>query len=341
MRRILVGAAALAVTVAFVPAASAAMVQQAIIKASPTSGAGDPKGKGYVLLDSYLSTRDPESTRGAYKTNPVGKVFMTFPAGGTVNKTSGPVCNQSEYSTPSALRTSCATSLIGTGWALLNNGATTPQSQLTGAATYCNTAEKSTYMATYEGVTSAGPSCLPQGDIWVQVSAYQGGIEKAQWWCYGDAGSPHAGAACNNKQSGGDAKNKLYNTFNDVTNTKKLNGCNLIFANDNAVAPLAFGGVANQCKNRLTVIIPAMNGTGAGLGELTGGIVLTDFALKITRANYLKAGACTSSKNWAVKTTVIYSRLKGEWDVDHPNVADPRDPSPAQTTVTSSQKCRV
>ncbi|MCX6393492.1 MAG: hypothetical protein NTY57_01365, partial [Solirubrobacterales bacterium] len=95
--------------------------------------------------------------------------------------------------------------------------------------------------------------------------------------------------------------------------------------------PLAFGGVSNQCKNRLTVIIPALNGTGAGLGELTGGIVLTDFALKITRPNYLKAGACPSNKNWTVSTQVVFSRLKGE----------STDPSPAQATVSSSQKCRV
>ncbi|CAB4874577.1 MAG: hypothetical protein F2799_04690 [Actinobacteria bacterium] len=330
MRRILVGTAVLAVTVAFVPAASAALVQQAIVKASPATGTGDPKGKSYVKIDSYLSTRDPASTRGAYKTNPVGKVFMTFPAGGTVNKTSGPVCNQSEYTTPAALKTLCASSLIGTGWALLNHGSSEASAQLTGAASYCLTAEKSTYMATYEGVASAGPSCLPQGDIWVQLSAYQGGIQKAQWWCYGDAGAPKPGAACNNKQSGGDATGKLYNKFNDTTNASKFNGCNIIFANDNAVAPLAFGGVANQCKNRLTVIIPALNGTGAGLGELTGGIVLTDFALKITRANYLKAGACPSKKTWTVSTQVVFSKLKGESGV-----------APPAQTVTSSQRCRV
>ena len=318
-------------SLALVGSASGALVQQSQIKLQPLTGSLAPKGKGYVKLDSYLSTRDAASARGAYKTNPVGKVFMDFPAGSTINKTSGPVCNQSEYSTPAALKTLCASSLIGTGWALLNHGATTPEAQLTGAASYCLTDEKSTYMATYEGVTSAGPSCLPQGDIWVQVSAYQGGIQKSQWWCYGDAGSPKPGAACNNKQSGGDATGKLYNKFNDTTNASKFNGCNIIFANDNAVAPLAFGGVTNQCKNRLTVIIPALNGTGAGLGELTGGIVLTDFALKITRANYLKAGACPSNKKWAIKTTVIYSKLKGELT----------NPSPAQNIVTYNNTCKA
>jgi len=318
-------------SLALVGSASGALVQQSQIKLTPPTGSLAPKGKAYVTLDSYLSTRDSASTRGAYKTNPVGKVFMDFPVGSTINKASGPVCNQSEYAAPSALKTLCASSLIGTGWALLNHGSSDASAQLTGAASYCLTAEKSTYMATYEGVTAAGPSCLPQGDIWVQVSAYQGGIQKAQWWCYGDAGSPKPGAACNNKQSGGDATGKTYNKFNDITNAGGSNGCNIIFANDNAVAPLAFGGVANQCKNRLTVIIPALNGTGAGLGELTGGIVLTDFALKITRANYLKAGACPSSKKWAVKTTVIYSQLKGESTA----------PSPGQNIVTYNNTCKA
>jgi len=336
MRRILIGATALAVSVGFVPAASAALSQQAIVKASPTSGTGDPKGKGYVKLDSYLSTRDAGSTRGAYKTNPVGKVFMTFPAGGTVNKAAGPVCAQSEYTAPSLLKTLCATSVIGTGWAILNNGSTSAQLQLTGTASYCATAEKSTYMATYEGVTSSGPSCLPQGDIWVKVTAYQGAVLKAQWWCYGDAGAPKAGAACNNKQSGGDATGKVLatgptkGTFNDLTNAKKANGCNIIFANDNGVAPLSFGGVANQCKNRLTVIIPALNGCSACLGELPGGIVLTDFALKITKTNYLKAGKCPSNKTWTVSTQVVFSMLKGESGT-----------APPAQTVSSSQKCRV
>ena len=254
MRKVIITTALAALgSLALVGSASGALVQQSQIKLQPLTGTGAAKGKGYVKLDAYLSTRDTDSARGAYKTNPVGKVFMDFPAGSTINKTAGPVCNKSEYEAPSALKVSCATSVIGTGWALLNNGSTAAQLQLTGAANYCLTAEKSTYMATYEGVTAAGPSCLPQGDIWVKVSAYQGGVQKAQWWCYGDAGAPKSGAACNNKQSGADANKALLATgpangsFNDLTNKKKMNGCNIIFANDNAVAPLAFGGVANQC----------------------------------------------------------------------------------------------
>ena len=338
MRKTILAMSAVSIGVlAMSGSASASLDQKAQVKLQPTTGAGAAKGKGYVKLDAYLSTRDTDSARGAFKTNPVGKVFMDFPAGSTINKAAATTCNQSEYMAPSLLKTACASSVIGSGWALLNNGSTAAQLQLTGAASYCLTAEKLTYMATYEGVTGAGPSCLPQGDIWVKVSAYQGGVQKAQWWCYGDAGAPKVGAACNNKQSGADATGKLLatgpanGTFNDLTNKKKMNGCNIIFANDNAVTPLSFGGVANQCKNRLTVIIPALNATGSGLGELPGGIVLTDFALNISKASYLKAGACPSSKKWAVKTTVVYSKLKGE-------VAAP---SPSQNIVNYSNTCRA
>ena len=338
MRKTILAMSAVSIGVlAMSGSASASLDQKAQVKLQPTTGAGAAKGKGYVKLDAYLSTRDTDSARGAFKTNPVGKVFMDFPAGSTINKAAATTCNQSEYMAPSLLKTACASSVIGSGWALLNNGSTAAQLQLTGAASYCLTAEKSTYMATYEGVTSSGPSCLPQGDIWVKVTAYQGAVLKAQWWCYGDAGAPKPGAPCNNKQSGGDATGKalasgpVSGTFNDLTNAKQANGCNIIFANDNGVAPLSFGGVANQCKNRLTVIIPALNGCATCLGELVGGIVLTDFALNITKTNYLKAGACPSSKKWPVKTTVVYSKLKGE-------VADP---SPAQNVVNYSNTCKA
>jgi len=312
--------------------ASASLTQKVNIKLLPTTGSAAPKGSTNVLLDAYLSTRDSASTRGAFKTNPTGKFFIDFPTGSVVNKAAVPTCNQSEYAVPSILEVACASSRIGTGWALLNTGNTDAKAQLTGAATYCTeptaTFAGSAFAKTYENSTDAGPSCLPQGDVWVKITAYQGAILKSQWWCYGDAGSPKPGAACNNKQVGGDAKTKAY-AFNDVTNAKKLNGCNLIFANDNSIAPLAFGGTVNQCKNRLTVILPAMNGTGAGLGELTGGLVLTDFALKISNTKFLKAGKCTSKK-FTVSSQIVYSKLKGETAA----------PSPESNTVKYVTTCK-
>jgi hypothetical protein len=168
----------------------------------------------------------------------------------------------------------------------------------------------------------------------VKITAYQGGVLKAQWWCYGDAGAPRPGAACNNKATGGDAKGTLLatgpanGTFNDLTNKKGTNGCNIIFANDNSLAPLAFGGTDTGCKNRLTVIIPALNGDGSGLGELTGGLVLSDFFLRITAPNYMKAPACPTSKTWSTSTQVVFSNLKGETGAP-----------PAPQTVVSTDSC--
>jgi len=70
-----------------------------------------------------------------------------------------------------------------------------------------------------------------------------------------------------------------------------LNGCNIIFANDNSAAKLAFGGSTNGCANTLSVVVPSLGGSGAGLGELTAGFVLSDFYLATNHPAYLKAGA--------------------------------------------------
>ena len=337
MRKVIITTALAALgSLALASGASAALVQQADIKLLPTSGTGLPKVNSYVKLKSYLSTRDAASTRGTKKANPVGKVFMDFPTGSTINKAAKKTCNLSEYSTPSVLAASCSASILGTGWALLNTGSATAHEQLTGAAPACADGDATQYSRTWAANPSAGPDCTPVGDLYVKITAYQGGVLKAQWWCYGDAGAPKAGAACNNKATGGDAKNTLLasgpvnGSFNDLTNKKALNGCNIIFANDNSAAPLAFGGTATSCKNRLTVIIPSLNGEGAGLGELTGGFVLSDFALDITATNYLKAGskACVSHK-MTVKTQTVYSKLKGETAA----------PSPASNTVTYNNAC--
>ncbi len=337
MRKVIITTALAAIgSLALAGGASAALVQRSDIKLKPVTGTGLPKNSSYVKLDSYLTTRDAASTRGTKKANPVGKVFMDFPAGSTINKAAKPTCNLSEYSTPSQLATTCSGSVLGTGWALLNSGTATAHDQLTGAAPACADSDATQYSREWASNPSAGPDCTPVGDYYVKITAYQGGVLKAQWWCYGDAGAPKAGAACNNKATGGDAKNTLLATgptngsFNDLTNKKALNGCNIIFANDNSLAPLAFGGTATSCKNRLTVIIPALNGDGSGLGELTGGLVLSDFALSITAPNYLKAGskACVSHK-MTVKTQTVYSKLKGETAA----------PSPASNTVTYNNAC--
>ena len=335
MRKVIITTALAAIgSLALAGGASAALVQNSQIKLLPTSGTGKPKNNSYVKLQSYLSTRDAASTRGAKKANPVGKVFMDFPAGSTINKSAKTTCNLSEYSTVEGLASGCASSVLGTGWALLNTGGTTAHDQLLGAPTDCPSSDATQYSRTWSANPAGKPNCLPLGHLWVAITAYQGGVLKSQWWCYGDAGAPKPGAACTNKATGGDAKNTLLatgpanGTFNDLTNKKGMNGCNIIFANDNSAAPLAFGGTDTGCKNRLTVIIPALNGAGSGLGELTGGFVLSDFYLNITAPNYMKAPACPASKTWSVKTQIVFSKLKGETGA-----------VPPSQTITSTETC--
>ena len=336
MRKTVITGLVMLGTLASASGATAAIQQVVTGNTYPPTGSSTTTAAkaGYVRFQAYLATRDPLSKRGTKKANPVGKVFMDFPAGGTVNKTATPTCNMSEYTTPSVLATRCSTSVLGTGWALLNTGSATAHDQLTGASPACTGGDSSQYSRLWDAAPDSGPDCTPVGDLWVKITAYQGGVLKAQWWCYGDAGAPKPGAKCNNKATGGDAKGTLLatgptnGTFNDLTDKKGMNGCNIIFANDNSAAPLAFGGTDTGCKNRLTVIIPALNGAGSGLGELTGGFVLSDFYLNITAPNYMKAPACPASKTWSVKTQIVFSKLKGETGA-----------VPPSQTITSTETC--
>lgn len=273
-----------AVTLLIAPSASASIQQQADVKVKATSGTMAPKGVNYVKIQSYLSTRDPASTRTAMKANPVGNVLMTFPAGSTINQKATVGCKVNVYSPVLAIKTSCASSVIGDGWALMNNLGLAPLPQLTEAPVPCAADDATQYTRTYQ---TAAPTCTPRGFIWVHVRAYQGG--------------------------------KVNNVFKSNV---------IIFANENAVAPLAFPGVITG--NKLSVTLPALNGNTSEAGELPFGVVLSDFALNINKTNYLKAGACPRTKKWNVSTKVTYSKLVGE------------DPStrPAPITVNSVSSCR-
>lgn len=299
MHRLLKVSTGMALTVGMLVAAApagATITQLADVAVKPTSGTMAAKGKNYVKLNSYLATRDAASNRGTMKANPVGKVVMTFPTGSTINLNATPGCNKSEYSTPEALAAFCSASVVGTGWALLNTGTAAAHEQLTGAPVDCSPSDADQYSRVYRnGVLG----CVPFGHIWVKITAYQGGI----------------------------LKNQLFNhvpgvTFNKFTKTA------LIFANENGAAPLAFAG--NIKNNVLTVHIPGLNGDGGGAGELTGGIVLSDFKLDITKPNYLKAGACPANKKWTVNTKFTYSKLKGEL----------AGPNPATSSINSTSTCR-
>jgi len=346
LRKLIITAAITAVgSLALVGNAAAANVQQAQIKLLPVSGAKPANGKN-VLIDAYLSTRDASSTRAAKTASPVGKVFMDFPAGSTVLKTAVPTCNLSEYASPTLLASSCASSKVGSGWAILRPIVSAiAQLQLTGAAPACAdpAADPTQYSRTWAVNPGAGPDCTPFGTLYVKTALYQGGVFKSQWWCYGDATAKYnTTAACDNKATGGDAKGTVMatgkgrgmvagsGTFNDTANKKGLNGCNVIFANDNSVAPLSFGGTVTSCKNRLTVLIPALNGEGSGLGELPGGFILSDFYLHVTNSKYLLAGkkACVNKK-MSVNSNIVYSQIKGE----------SAGPSPATVTVKTDNAC--
>ncbi|CAB4874571.1 MAG: hypothetical protein F2799_04685 [Actinobacteria bacterium] len=291
------------VAVLVVPAASSAAIsQQAIVKVKSTAGALAPKGKNYVKVDAYLSTRDPASGRPQLKANPVSKAVLAFPPGSTINPKATPGCHLSQYSPVSTLKAKCAKALVGMGWAFVNTGwdgasARTQLADISGgpnsparcadpvAPVGATVNQDPQYSATYE---AAGvPGCVPVGHIWSRVYAYQGAIINGKYLSNG-----------------------------------------IIFANDNSVAAIAFGGTTKT--NTLTVPLPALNGTGAGLGELPFGWVLSDFKLNITKTNYLKAGACTSSKKWTVKSTVSFSNFKPDGAL----------PGPASQVKSTVSPCR-
>ena len=356
-----------------------AFTQHSSVKLFPLSGTLAPQGKKNVNLDSYLATRDPDSTRPMKKANPVGSVNMKFPAGSAVNKSavgSGNVCQQSEYATPALLASACANAVIGTGWALLNDGNALPSvhEQVDGAPPACSGDKLvGQYTRTWEADPAAGPDCVPVGDVFVKVTAYQGGVLKSGYWCYGmdsvavgfnpknPNGTPKdcyfkapngkkynfSGGYCKTATSNGvsyslDVINKPGPAFGCKSKSDikwqagaydaSANGCNIIFANDNSAAKLSFGGSTNGCGNVLSVVIPSLNGTGAGLGELTGGFVLTDFYLKTNNATYLKAGTCPSNKTFKVTTDFTYSVLKGESGLPASN--------PATKSVDYTGTCR-
>lgn len=294
MRKLATFTLAVAALAAVPAAASAALQQQAIVKLSPTAGALAPKGKNYVKLAAYLSTRDASSTRPQLKANPVGKVVMAFPAGSAINPKATPGCRMNQYSQVALLKTKCASSLIGIGWALVNTGwdGATARAQLTdvpggpNSPGPCAADDATQYTRTFE--VAGNPDCVPVGHIWNRVYAYQGAI---------------------------------------ISGKYNLNG--IIFASDNAVAGIAFGGTTRA--NTLTVPLPAINGIGSGAGELPFGWVLSDFKLDITKPNYLKAGSCTSSHKWTVKSTISFSNFK----------ADPVGPPPASQVISTVVPCRV
>lgn len=284
-RTITAGAAlAACIWVAAAVPAGATISQTANVKILPFSGTLPAVGKSYVKIDAYLATRDPASKRTDKKANPVGTVKMTFPAGSTVNAAATPGCKLKGNASPALIRTTCATSQVGEGWALLNNLGTSPLSQLAEAPKACLASDTTQYTRIY---ATGAPTCTPRGFVWVHVRAYQG---------TGDG-------------------------------TRVLNHTAIIFANDNRIAPLSFAG--SVALNVLAVQLPALGGTGSQPGELPLGAVLSDFKLVISKANYLKLGACPSTKRVNVSTYVKFSKFVRETTL-----------APPPVTVNYSSPCR-
>ena len=255
--------------------ASAAITQQARVSLAALSGTLKPKGRTNIKVDAYLSTRDAASTRNQLEANPVGAITINFPPATVLNAKATPGCHMNQYSAVSALKAACASSQIGSGWALVNTSADSPfpREQLAdlpgelSAPPACDAGNLTQYLDTYS--TGSLP-CVPIGHLWNRVRAYQGAIIAGKY-------TPNA----------------------------------VIFANDNAVSGIAFAGTVKG--NVLKVNLPALNGTGSGAGELPFGWVLSDFKLVIDKANYMKAPACPSSTHkWTVKTNVGFSKFKAE-----------------------------
>jgi hypothetical protein len=81
-----------------VPAtASAAITQQARVSLTALSGTLKPKGRTYIKVDAYLSTRDAASTRNQMEANPVGVISINFPPATVLNAKATPGCHMNQY----------------------------------------------------------------------------------------------------------------------------------------------------------------------------------------------------------------------------------------------------
>lgn len=302
--------------------AAAAISQRADVKILPAIGTGTPRGRSFVRLSAYLSSRDASSLRPQHQANPVGRVVMTFPSGSYIapSKTGLPVCNQPAGQGAKVIAL-CSRSKIGSGWALVNTGQTVagPRTQLTGAPAPCapeagDPATWTQYTRTWQTGTLG---CVPIGHLWNRVSVYLGGIPEGR-----TTPSPTS----------------------------------IVFVSENIASIVAFGGTIT--KNQLVVRLPSLYGSGSYPGELFFGWVLSDFRVQITNPKYLISGACPSTRRWTVNTKATYSQRKSTdglvWDpvlkANRPITsadiaagvpAETVAPVPAGTSINSVTGCRT
>ena len=317
-KSILIAATAVLGSLAMSASAVAAVAnpeQKSIVKMKTFTG-GTIKGNTYGALDSYLSTREPLSTRPLAQSHPVAKVILKFPTNTKINTAviaAASKCKQKPNTYPGTLATKCAAAKLGSGWALLNTGGApnampqlSPYNATHNCAAEANPDSRrwAQYQTTYESLLKLPAAanlvempCVPLGYVWTKTTAYLG--------------------------SG------------DGTKVTKPN--DIIFANDNKVVAISFAGAVDTAKATLTVSLPAgIGGVGSQAGELPTGAVLTDFRLPIVKPNFLKAPACPSTKKLRVTSTISYSYLAiGRTNRPKETAAD----RPATKTITTDSPC--
>jgi hypothetical protein len=289
------------------------VAQQSIVKVFAANG-GTPKGNKPILLDSYLSTRDPNSPKAASQPQAVGSVDITFPKGSKVNNITKP-CKMYATTKPWDLARLCSAAKVGEGWALVSGLGTsalpriptpavgtapTSTGNYAAAPADCLQGDATQYSRTYEAGTSlanplAGLSCTPAGFTWVHVTGYAG-VGNGNW-----------NAATGKVYDRTDAAKKR---SAKVTDKKAI-----IFANDNGVAAISFAGTVKPNADRtltLHVDLPAFNAAGLK-GFLPLDSDLVDFRFATTNPKYLTAGPCPSTKKYTITSVFKYSPFPGDY----------------------------
>jgi hypothetical protein len=211
---------------------------------------------------------------------------------------------------------------------------------------YSGAVDATSYSRTFEGGVTfsnplAGLSCTPQGRVWVHVFAYAGsgtGKVDANGYVFdmNDAAKAPVlkqdGTAFKKDDvypvtvtsgkltgkglvAGGKLTKAQVTAITGVASKLLTSKTAIIFANDNGVAALSFGGTTTPTAGgtlTLHVDLPAFNSAGLK-GYLPLDSDLMDFRLVVNNSKYITAGACPSSKMVDVVTTVTYNPFPGDY----------------------------
>jgi hypothetical protein len=334
-----------------------------------TGTGGAPKKGNPLVVNAYLSTRDPLSAKTVHQPQAVATVRMKFPKHTVVNSIGK--CPLWSTDKPWDFARICGASKIGEGWGLVAGfgttsiaridvasggaGAPTNSGQYSDAPVDCAGSDSQQYSRTYESALSwanptAGPTCTPNGYMWVHIKAYAGTgngyIDKTTGGVYdktdlgkavltksdgtmfvkgdvypatitaGTLGSKHlvAGGTVTTAQA-----SAIKTAYGKLLKDKTA----IIFANDNGVAALSFQGLIiknSDSSITLAADLPAFNDAGLK-GFLPLDTDISDFRLVINNTAYLKAGDCTAGK-YHVVTTHTYSPFPADYAANTTHYAD-------------------